>query len=617
MPAAERADPAAAGTGRLGATVFAAERQLGGGLTHMRTLLDVTDFGVLPGRHIDATPGARAALRAASDVAGPVVLRFPPGEYHLWPDDAQRRELYVSNTVGDDPRYGVKAIALVVEEADDLVIAGEGARLVLHGLQTTFAVIDSHRIRVEGLEFDFAVPTVVDATVVDAGVEEGRAYRQIRVPAATLFSVEGASIRWHGETLGSGEVAWSGRDALEYTQIHDPARRRTWRAPNPLFDRVRSIRPVGERDVRIDYEHAEEPSDLGLVYSMRSTTRDHPGGLVLDSSDVTLSRLRFRFLHGFGVVAQMSRDVSFEGCEFQTPPDSGRHSAGFADFIQFSGCSGRAVVRDCLFDGPHDDPINIHGTYLRVAGQPDSRTLELEYPHPETAGFPQFSPGDEIEIVDRATLQAIASATVRTVRQPSGRDHDQPLRTIVVTVDAELLGDLVGRTAVENVTRTPIVRIARNIFRNVPTRGVLVTTRRAVLIEENRFERTEMAGIYVSCDADEWWESGPVRDLTIRGNEFIEPGGPAIFLDPRNTRSDPGHPVHSGVVVAENRFVLDGVSALDAKSTHGIRFRNNGIVRLGRPTPDIVLQSCSDVGIEFDGDEPPAAPLAGSPPSGN
>ncbi|GAA1307481.1 hypothetical protein Psi02_46050 [Planotetraspora silvatica] len=568
----------------------------------MPTLFDVTDFGVLPGSHVDAAPGVRAALRAAGDVAGPVVLRFPPGDYHLWPDDAQRRELYVSNTVGDDPRHSVKAIALLVEATDDLVISGEGARLVLHGLQTTFAVIDSRRVRVEGLEFDFAVPTVVDATVADAGVAAGRAYRLIRVPAATLFSVEGASIRWHGETLASGAVAWSGRDALEYTQIHDPVRGRTSRGPNPLFDRVRSIRPVGERDVRIDYEHAEEPADLGLVYSMRSTTRDHPGGLVLDSSDVTLSRLRFRFLHGFGVVAQTSRDVSVEGCEFQTPPDSGRHSAGFADFVQFSGCSGEAVVRDCLFDGPHDDPINIHGTYLRVTGQPDRRTLELDYPHPETAGFPQFSPGDRIELVDRATLQAIASATVRTVRQPSGRAHDQPLRTIVVTVDAELPDDLAGRTAVENVTRTPTVRIARNIFRNVPTRGVLVTTRRAVLIEENRFERTGMAGIYVSCDADEWWESGPVRDLTIRGNEFIEPGGPAIFLDPTNTRSDPGHPVHSGVVVEENRFVLDGVPALDAKSTDGIRFRNNGIVRLGRQTPDIVLRSCSDVGVEVDGD---------------
>ncbi|WP_146231217.1 right-handed parallel beta-helix repeat-containing protein [Micromonospora sicca] len=572
----------------------------------MPALLDVTDFGALPGHpHTDAAPAVRAALRAARAAAGPVQLRFPPGEYHLWPDRAHGRELYVSNTVGDDPRHRVKSIALLVEATDDLVIAGEGARLVLHGLQTTFAVLDSQRVRVEGLEFDIAVPTVVDATVVGAGVAAGRAYRLIRVPAATLFSVEGASIRWHGEALESGGFAWSGRDALAYTQIHDPAGQRTWRGPNPLFEDVRSIRLVRERDIRIDYGYAEEPADLGLVYSMRSRTRDHPGALVLDSCDVTLSRLRFRFLHGFGVVAQTSRDVTVEGCEFRAPPDSGRHSAGFADFIQFSGCSGRAVVRDCLFDGPHDDPINVHGSYLRLAGQPDPRTLELAYPHPETAGFPQFAAGDQVELVDRATLQAIATATVRTVRQPSGRDHDQPLRTILVTVDVELPDGLVGWTAVENVTRTPTVRIVRNIFRNVPTRGVLVTTRRAVLIEENRFEHMGMAAIYVSGDAAEWWESGPVRDLTIRGNKFIEPGGPAIHLDPRSTRRAPGHAVHSGVVVTENQFVLDGVPALDAKSTRGIRFRDNSIVQRGQETPDIVLRSCFDVRIELDGAGPP------------
>ncbi|MEZ0071138.1 hypothetical protein [Planotetraspora sp. GP83] len=571
----------------------------------MRASLAVTDFGAIPDGHSDAAPAVGAALQAVAALGRPVVLRFPPGDYHLWPEVAQRRELYVSNTVGDDSRYRDKTIALLIEAMDDLVISGEGARLILHGIQTTFAVIDSRRVRVDGLEFDFAVPTVVDATVVEAGVAAGRPFRVIRVPETTLFSVEGRSIRWHGEVLGSGAVAWEGRDSLEYTQIHDPSSGRTRRGPNPLFENVRSIEAVGHREVRIDYDHDEEPADLGLVYEMRLTTRDHPGALVFDSSDVTLSGLRFRFLHGFGVVAQGSRDVAIDSCEFRTPPGSGRHTAGFADFVQFSGCSGHAVVRDCVFDGPHDDPVNVHGTYLRVAGQPDRRTLELEYAHTETAGLPQFSPGDQIEIVNRETLQPIASATVERVQQPSGRDHTRPLRSITLTCASELPGDLADLAAVENVTRTPAVHIARNVFRNVPTRGVLVTTRRQVLIEENRFERPGMAGVYVSCDAGEWWESGPVRDLTVRGNEFVEPGGPAVFVDPRIARADSAHPVHRGVVVEGNRFVLDEAPALDAASTQGIRFRDNGIVRSGPEGWDIVLRACSDADIEHDVDERP------------
>ncbi|MEV4754484.1 right-handed parallel beta-helix repeat-containing protein [Micromonospora sp. NPDC049559] len=561
--------------------------------------LDVTDFGAVPGRHADAAPTVWAALRAAQASGGPVTLRFPPGDYHLWPSGAQRRELYVSNTVGDDPRFRVKTIALLVEATDDLVLSGPGARLIVHGVQTTFAVIDSRRIRIEGLEFDFAVPTVVDATVVDAGVAAGHAFRVIRVPAATPFSIEGRSVRWHGEILDSGP-AWEGRDALEYTQIHDPSRETTRRGPNPLFDRVRSIRAVGDRDIQITYDHDAEPVDTGLVYQMRLTTRDHPGALVFDSSGVTVSGVRFRFLHGPGVVVQTSRDVAIEDCAFQAPPGTGRHTAGFADFVQFSGCSGRVVVRGCLFDGPHDDPVNVHGTYLRVVSQPDPHTLVLVYAHPETAGFPQFAAGDRVEIVDRTSLRVIASTVVDRARQPSGRDGDHPLRTIVLTVRTAVPDGLAARAAVENVTRTPSVHIAGNVFRNMPTRGVLVTTRRPILIEENRFERPAMAAVYVSCDAGDWWESGPVRSLTIRRNAFVEPGAAAVLVDPRVDGGGREHPVHHGIFVEANCFMLDGVAALDATRTRGIRFRNNTIERPGADfdAGDVVLSRCSDVSVD-------------------
>jgi hypothetical protein len=91
-----------------------------------------------------------------------------------------------------------------------------------------------------------------------------------------------------------------------------------------------------------------------------------------------------------------------------------------------------------------------------------------------------------------------------------------------------------------------------------------------------------------------------VRCLTIRGNEFIEPGGPAVFVDPKNKDHDCENPVHSGVVVEGNRFVLDDGPALDARSTRGIRFRNNSIVRRRPGACDVVLRSCSDVSIDVD-----------------
>ena len=104
-----------------------------------------------------------------------------------------------------------------------------------------------------------------------------------------------------------------------------------------------------------------------------------------------------------------------------------------------------------------------------------------------------------------------------------------------------------------------------------------------------------MAAVYVSADANEWWESGPVRDLTIRGNEFADPAGPAIFLDPRVSAA--GEPVHHGVTIEDNRFELDGVPALEATATSGVRLHGNRIDRRGAG-PDVVLTACEDVVVD-------------------
>ena len=43
-----------------------------------------------------------------------------------------------------------------------------------------------------------------------------------------------------------------------------------------------------------------------------------------------------------------------------------------------------------------------------------------------------------------------------------------------------------------------------------------------VLVEGNTFNRCAAAGILCGGDAKEWFESGPVLNMTIRNNKFIE-----------------------------------------------------------------------------------------------
>ena len=119
-------------------------------------------------------------------------------------------------------------------------------------------------------------------------------------------------------------------------------------------------------------------------------------------------------------------------------------------------------------------------------------------------------------------------ATVTKVDGPDGKggnmgDGSGSLTDIILTLDKPIPEEVkVNQHVVENITYTPEVSIHDNIFKETPTRGILVTTRKPIVIENNTFDGMGMAGIYISNDAQGWYESGPTRDVTIRNNTLPE-----------------------------------------------------------------------------------------------
>ncbi|WP_346115129.1 right-handed parallel beta-helix repeat-containing protein [Nonomuraea maheshkhaliensis] len=564
-------------------------------------VVEVTAFGADPTGRADSAPAVAAALRHARTLRGPVAIVFAGGTYQLYPEYAGLRELYVSNTVGADQRYRDKRIGLLVEDMSDVTIDGRGARLIYHGLQTAFAAIRSANVTFTNLSIDYAAPKVIDATVAAAGVTGGRAWRVLSLPPGTRYRVDGAHITWLGETSpASGQPYWSGVDGLAYTQIHDPAAQRTWRGDNPLFTGVAAITDLGAGRIRIDYASATPPADAGLVYQMRLIERLHPGAFIWESRNVVMRSMNVHYLQEFGVVGQFSEDITIDQVTFAPDPASGRTSSSFADHVNLSGVKGKVTITGCAFDGPHDDPINVHGTYLEVTGQPEPGMLTLAYKHPETAGFPQFYPGDQVRFIDRRTMAPLPGppATVIAVDGPSGTDHARPLTTMTVTFDRPVPdGVAAGGTVTENLTYTPEVVVSGNVFRNVPTRGVLVTTPKPVLISGNRFDGMSMASVLISADASSWYESGAVTDVTIRGNTFTRPAGPVILVEPTN---EVPAEVHHGISVEDNTFDLGSdVTVADVKGVRGFRFTGNVVRRPDGPErPLCVFHDSSGIMID-------------------
>jgi hypothetical protein len=547
-------------------------------------VVDVTSYGADLTGKTDSEPAVKAALRYAKTLSGPVRVVFPKGTYQLYPEQAETRELYVSNTVGADQTYRDKQIGLLVEDMHDVTIDGEGSKLSYHGLQTAFASIRSTNVTFTNFGFDYVAPKVVEATVAEAGVAGGQAYRILTIPPGSPYRVADNHLTWLGENSPvTGLPYWSGVDGLEYNQIHDPATDRAWRADNPLFTDVRAMTDLGGRRVRVDYTTSTPPADKGLVYEMRQTTREQPGAFIWNSSNVTLRGLNAYYLQTFGLVGQFSENITIDHVNFKPDPASGRSTASFADFVQMSGIKGKVTITNDVFDGPQDDPINIHGTYLEVTAKPSPNTLTVSYEHPETAGFPQFHVGDAVQLVTTKTMVPVGQAKITAVDGPSGMDHSKSLTDMTITLDRPVpSGVTVGGSVVENLTYTPSVLISGNTFRNVPTRGVLVTTKQPVVIENNVFDGMTMASIYISADAYQWYESGAVDDVTIRGNSFTRPTGPVIFVEPTNQVLDAANPVHHDIKVEDNDFDIGDVTVVDAKSVGGFTFSGNTVRRLDR-----------------------------------
>ena len=86
--------------------------------------------------------------------------------------------------------------------------------------------------------------------------------------------------------------------------------------------------------------------------------------------------------------------------------------------------------------------------------------------------------------------------------------------------------------------------------------------------------RMPMSAILVSDDARGWYESGPVHELAIRKNKFVECGSPVIAIWPEIERFEA--PVHKNITIEDNVFVLkSGSLAVSVNGADDIVVRNN------------------------------------------
>jgi hypothetical protein len=522
----------------------------------------VTRFGAEPDSRKDATAAFQRAISACKQLVNPVLV-IPHGRYDLYPDSAIKKTYFISNTSSESECPSKdKTIGLLFEGFRNIRIEGDGSLLVFHGKMTTMVIDHCDGFTLTNLAEDFARPTMSEFTVTRA--------------SDTSIDVRVHPNSWH--RIDSGRLTWYGEDwvAKDHFCIRIDTTHAFYYANNEYDQLLHSMvtEPApGMLHFSGTYDRSHFPA--GSVFTVRDPVRDEVGAFLVNSKNIQWKNVSMHYMHGLGIVAQFSENISMNKVFIEPAPGSGRMIASFADGMHFSCCKGLISVDSCRFDGMHDDAINVHGVHLKIVGQPSGNQLILRYMHPQTYGFTAYYPGDSVAFVRPRTLAIEQYAVVKTVGWISQRE-------MLVTFTRPVPGEVRLTDVIENITWTPRVRIRHCSVAGTETRGFLVTTRRKAVIEYNNFSRLGMSAILVADDGLSWYESGQVHDLTIRHNLFREcghnllPANYVITIAPENHQLSPTS-VHSNIRITGNRFICYTPAVLTARSVDGLVFSGNSI----------------------------------------
>ena len=542
-----------------------------------------SDFGIVPGTGEDMTEEfAKAFETIKAECKGEVKaeLLVDCGEYDFYPDSALVREYYVSNHDQDNP----KRVALALEGMKNFTLkgkaTGDGSALVdlmMNGRMLPVAMIECQDCKLENVGVDTRVPQITQVEVLENDAENGlityriAPYVNYRVDNGRLV-VSGSN--W--EFVPSWGIAFEGdTKRIIYTT-------------SDIGVGTSGVEEVEPYVIRAPWRDARLVP--GSVIAMRSYQRPTPGIFVSLCNNTTLQNSCVYYAEGMGLLAQMSENLTLDGFRVALRGD-GRYFTTQADATHFSGCKGKIVSVNGLYEGMMDDAINVHGTYLRVVQRLDDNTLVGRYMHGQAYGFYWGGAGDSVQFV-RSDVMEITEGNRVVEIAPYDKEQLAGCKEFKIKFEKELPADIAnGKYGIENLEWTPEVYFANNLIRNNRARGALFSTPKKTLVEKNTFDHTSGTAILLCGDCNGWFETGACRDVVIRGNHFINaltsmfqftngiisiyPEIPDLWSQTKYFHGGDG----KGVVIENNTFETFDAPIVYAKSLDGLVFRGNKVVQ--------------------------------------
>ena len=540
---------------------------------------EISAFGLKANSSKNASPvlqKALAKIKAEYKEGEKVILRFPEGRYEFHEKGAAVREYYISNHDQTNP----KKAGIALEDMKNLTLDGQGSEFVFHGRMLPVSLLRSENCLLKNFSIDFENPHIAQVKIVENDPQDGIVFEpapwvDYRIAKDSIFEAYG-----EGWTMRhSWGIAFDGDTKhLVYntSDIGCPTKGASEVAP-------RRIHAPGWKDARLV---------PGTVVAMRGWGRPTPGIFLSHDVNTTIENVKVHYAEGMGLLAQLCENITLEKFGVCLKGDADpRYFTTQADATHFSGCKGKIVSCNGLYEGMMDDAINVHGTYLKVVKRVDDRTLVGRYMHGQSWGFEWGCPGDEVQFIRSNTMELVGKQNKIISIRPYDKEQTEGAREFLITFQ-EPVDQVINEQSgfgIENLTWTPEVLFSGNVIRNNRARGSLFSTPRKTIVENNLFDHTSGAAILLCGDCNGWFETGACRHVIIRKNRFVNaltnlfqftnavisiyPEIPDLKGQQQYFHGGP----EGGIVIEDNEFETFDAPILYAKSVDGLVFRNNTI----------------------------------------
>ena len=540
---------------------------------------EISAFGLKANSSKNASPVLQkvlAKIKAEYKEGEKVILRFPEGRYEFHEKGAAVREYYISNHDQTNP----KKVGIALEDMKNLTLDGQGSEFVFHGRMLPVSLLRSENCLLKNFSIDFENPHIAQVKIVENDPQDGIGFEpapwvDYRIAKDSIFEAYG-----EGWTMRhSWGIAFDGDTKhLVYntSDIGCPTKGASEVAP-------RRIHAPGWKDARLV---------PGTVVAMRGWGRPTPGIFLSHDVNTTIENVKVHYAEGMGLLAQLCENITLEKFGVCLKGDADpRYFTTQADATHFSGCKGKIVSCNGLYEGMMDDAINVHGTYLKVVKRVDDRTLVGRYMHGQSWGFEWGCPGDEVQFIRSNTMELVGKQNKIISIRPYDKEQTEGAREFLITFQ-EPVDQVINEQSgfgIENLTWTPEVLFSGNVIRNNRARGSLFSTPRKTIVENNLFDHTSGAAILLCGDCNGWFETGACRHVIIRKNRFVNaltnlfqftnavisiyPEIPDLKGQQQYFHGGP----EGGIVIEDNEFETFDAPILYAKSVDGLVFRNNTI----------------------------------------